>query len=236
MIDAYLEKSPAAMKVPIFLEEAALDYRVVHVAVALGEQLAPQFRAIAPNNKVPVIVDHAPADGGAPQVVFESAAILFYLAEKQGRYLPSDSRGRTEVMQWLSWQAAGLSPMSGQAVHFSRFAPPGTDAYARERYVREVNRLYGVLNRRLAGREFICDDYGIADMASYPWTLMSEAVGQEIAEFPHLNRWRQAVGERPGVVRAYERISRELRPVTVTPEEFRRNMFGHTARSLGLTG
>lgn len=236
MIDAYLAKSPAAMKVPILLEELGLEYRIVPVAVSDGEQHQPNFRAVSPNDKVPAIVDHAPADGGAPLSLFESGAILLYLAEKAGRFLPADARGRATAMQWLFWQAAGLSPMCGQAVHFTIYAPESAKPYTQERYYREVNRLYGVLNAQLRGREFICGDYTIADMAAYTWTMFAEWTGQRIDEFPELQRWHQSIAARPAVVRAFARAEQEIPngKVKWKSEEFRANMFGHTAKSLGL--
>ena len=221
------------MKVPILLEELQLEYRVVPVAVAAGEQFSAEFRRLSPNSKVPVIVDRDPADAGAPIQVFESGAIMLYLAEKCAR-LPTDTRRRAELLEWLFWQAAGLSPMSGQAVHFLRYAPAQTAQYARKRYWSEVNRLYGVLERRLAGRDFICGEYGIADIAAYAWCRLSDVVGQDIETFQNIKRWRQSIDVRPAVVRAYKRVQEETPRSDVTPEEFQRNLFGATARSLGL--
>lgn len=236
MIDAYLAKSPAAMKVPIMLEEAGLEYRVIPVAVGDGDQHKPEFRIISPNDKVPAIVDHAPVDGGAPISLFESGAILLYLAEKTGRFLPRDARGRATMMQWLFWQAAGLSPMSGQAVHFTIYAPETAKPYSQQRYHNEVNRLYGVLNIQLEGREFICDEITIADMAAYPWTVFSSWVGEDMDEFPHLKRWNQAMAARPAVVQAYAQADVDIPDDKAAwkSDEFRANLFGHTAKSLGL--
>ena len=236
MIDAYLAKSPAAMKVPILLEELGLEYRVIPVSVGDGEQHADAFRAISPNHKVPAIVDHAPSDGGPPLTLFESGAILFYLAEKAGRFLPADARERAAMMQWLFWQAAGLSPMSGQAIHYTIYAPESAKPYSQARYYNEVNRLYGVLNRQLQGREFICGDYSIADMAAFTWIKFAGWIGQKVEEFPDLMRWHQAIAARPAVVEAYARADRDI-PDGKAPwksDEFRANMFGHTAKSLGL--
>ena len=236
MIDAYLAKSPAAMKVPILLEELGLEYRVIPVHVGDGEQHRPGFSAISPNHKVPAIVDHAPSDGGPPLTLFESGAILLYLAEKAGSFLPADARGRAQMMQWLFWQAAGLSPMSGQAVHYTIYAPESAKPYSQSRYYSEVNRLYGVLNRQLRGREYICGEYSIADMAAFTWTKFASWIGQKVEDFPELMRWHQAIAARPAVVRAYARTDAEI-PDGKTPwksDEFRANMFGHTAKSLGL--
>jgi GSH-dependent disulfide-bond oxidoreductase len=234
MIDVYLEKSAAALKVPVMLEECEIPYRMIHVSVSKGEQHRPEFRAISPNDKVPVIVDHQPSMGGPPLPVFESGAIILYLAEKSGRFLSTEPRKRLEAIQWLFWQAAGLSPMSGQAVHFTRYAPPEIQPYGLMRYRNEVNRLYGVLNQRLSKQEFICGDYSIADIASYTWTVLAEHLNQNLEEFPHLRRWREAIAKRPAVVRAYKRALEELKPPEFTDEEMRQNLFGHTASSLGL--
>ena len=236
MIDAYLAKSPAAMKVPVLMEELGLEYRIMPVAVGDGEQHKPGFRAIALNNKVPAIVDHAPSDGGAPISLFESGAIMTYLADKAGRFLPADARPRAEVMQWMFWQASGLSPMSGQAVHFTIYAPETARPYTQQRYYNEVNRLYGVLNKQLEGRDFICGSYTIADMAAYTWILYAGWIGQKVEEFPNLKRWHESIAARPAVVRAYERTKKEIPDGKndMKSEEFRKNMFGHTAKSLGL--
>jgi len=214
MIDLYYWSTPNGHKITIFLEEADLPYRILPVDIGRGEQFAPEFLRHAPNNRIPAIVDHEPACGGAPISVFESGAILQYLAEKTGRFLRTDVRGRVEVMQWLFWQVGGLGPMAGQNHHFVQFAPKRIP-YAIERYVKETSRLYGVLDRRLAGRDFIAGDYSIADMASYPWIVPHERQRQNLADFPHLKRWFDAMAQRPAVVRAYEvgkRISAAATP------------------------
>lgn len=224
------------MKVPVLLEEIGLAYRIMPVSVGDGEQHKPEFRAVAPNNKVPAIIDHKPADGGRPINLFESGAIMTYLADKAGRFIPADARARAEVMQWMFWQASGLSPMSGQAVHFTIYAPESAKPYTQQRYYNEVNRLYGVLNKQLTGRDFICGDYSIADMAAYPWTLYSKWTGQNLDEFTNLKRWHEAMAARPAVIRAYARTDREIPDGKAEwkSDEFRKNMFGHTAKSLGL--
>ena len=204
MIDLYYWTTPNGHKVTIFLEEAGLPYRIKPINIGKNEQFAPDFLAIAPNNRIPAIVDHAPADGGAPVSVFESGAILQYLAEKTGQYLPADLRGRVETMQWLFWQMGGLGPMAGQNHHFVQFAPERIP-YAMERYIKETTRLYGVLNKRLADREYVAGAYSIADMASYPWVVPHERQKQTIADFPHLKRWFDAIAARPAVQRAYAR-------------------------------
>jgi GST-like protein len=228
MIDLYYWTTPNGHKITMCLEETGLEYRIVPVNIGKGEQFDPKFLAISPNNRIPAIVDHAPQAGGAPLSVFESGAILLYLAEKSGRLLPSDVRGRAAVTQWLFWQMAGLGPMAGQNHHFVRYAPEKIP-YAIERYVKETNRLYGVLNKRLAGRDFIAGDYSIADIACYPWTVSHEAQGQRLEDFPNLKRWFEAIRERPATVRAYDRAKAINTQPTVT-EESRRFLFGQTAR------
>jgi GST-like protein len=206
MIDLYFSPTPNGLKVRLFLEEAGLPYRVIPVQLSAGQQFAPEFQAISPNSKVPAIVDHAPADGGAPLPVFESGAILLYLAEKSGRMLPRDPRERLQVLQWLVWQVAGLGPMAGQAGYFHVYAPEPVP-FAIERYTRELRRLYGVLDRQLEGRDHIAGgDYSIADIATYPWIVPHAGHGQNLADFPNLSRWFQALGERPALRRTYEGV------------------------------
>ncbi|HEV3286758.1 MAG TPA: glutathione binding-like protein [Steroidobacteraceae bacterium] len=228
MIDLYYWTTPNGHKITMFLEETGLAYRIVPVDIGSGAQFEPAFLAISPNNRIPAIVDHAPADGGAPLSVFESGAILLYLAEKSGRLLPQQLRGRVEVMQWLFWQMAGLGPMAGQNHHFSRYAPEKI-AYAIERYVRETRRLYGVLDRRLADRPFIAGEYSIADIAAYPWIVPHERQGQKLEDFPHLRRWFDTIRERPATVRAYEK-AKSINTQTEFTEEARRVLFGHPGR------
>ena len=179
MIDLYYWTTPNGHKITVFLEETGLPYRIVPVNIGTGEQFKPDFLAIAPNNRIPAIIDTEPADGGAPISMFESGAILHYLAEKTGRFLPTDARGRSEVMQWLFWQMGGLGPMAGQNHHFAQYAPERIP-YAITRYVNETNRLYGVLDRRLADREFIAEVYSIADMACYPWIVPHQRQQQNL--------------------------------------------------------
>jgi GST-like protein len=203
MIDLHYWPTPNGHKITLFLEEAGLPYRIVPVNIGKGEQFAPDFLAIAPNNRMPAIVDHDPAGGGAPISLFESGAILLYLAEKTGRFIPSDLVGRAEVLQWLFWQMGGLGPMAGQNHHFNVYAPEKIP-YAIDRYVRETARLYGVLDRRLAERAFMAGaDYTIADMASYPWIVPHANQGQDLAEFPNVKRWFDAIGQRPATIAAY---------------------------------
>ena len=227
MIELHYWTTPNGHKITMFLEEAALPYRIVPVNIGKGDQFKPEFLAISPNNRIPAIIDDEPADGGAPLSVFESGAILLYLAEKTGRFIPADLRGRTDVLQWLFWQMGGLGPMAGQNHHFSGYAPEKLP-YAIERYVKETNRLYGVLNKRLADRPFVAGDYSIADMAAYPWIVPYERQGQNLDDFPHLKRWFNAIAERPATMRAYE-MAKEINTQSVMTEEAKKILFGQTA-------
>ncbi|WP_296222462.1 glutathione S-transferase N-terminal domain-containing protein, partial [uncultured Sphingomonas sp.] len=210
MIDLHYWPTPNGHKITLFLEETGLPYRIIPVNIGTGEQFKPDFLKIAPNNRMPAIVDHEPADGGAPISVFESGAILLYLAEKTGRFGGDTMRARAEVNQWLMWQMGGLGPMLGQNHHFRNYAPEKVP-YAINRYLNETNRLYGVLDRRLADRPFVAgEDYTIADMASYPW-ILPEAQGQDLSEFPNIARWHAAIKARPGTERAYAK-GKEIQP------------------------
>lgn len=204
MIDLYYWTTPNGHKITIFLEEVGLTYKIKPVDINVGDQFRPEFLEISPNNRIPAIVDQAPADGGAPISIFESGAILQYLAEKTGHFLPTDLRDRTETMQWLFWQMGGLGPMAGQNHHFRLFAPEKID-YAIKRYVDETARLYGVMDTRLADREYLAGAYSIADMACFPWIVPHQRQGQDLTEFPNLKRWFDVVRARPAVVRAYQR-------------------------------
>ena len=208
MIDLYYWTTPNGHKITIFLEETALAYAIKPVNIGKGEQFDLAFLAVSPNNRIPAIVDHEPPDGGAPLPIMESGAILLYLAGKTGKLYPADLRGRVDVAQWLFWQMAGLGPMAGQNHHFTAYTEP--IPYAIDRYVRETGRLYGVLNKRLADREFIGGAYSIADIACYPWVL-PERQRQDMAHFPHLARWRAAIAARPAVQRAYA-LARDVNP------------------------
>jgi GST-like protein len=227
MIDLYYWTTPNGHKITMFLEETGLPYRILPVDISKGAQFDPAFLAIAPNNRIPAIVDHDPIGGGAPVSSFESGAILLYLAEKTGQLLPADLRGRVEVTQWLFWQMAGLGPMAGQNHHFSRYAPEKIP-YAIERYTKETNRLYGVLNKRLADRPFVAGEYSIADIACYPWIVPYEAQGQKLEDFPHLKKWFETIRDRPATLRAYDKAKSINTQATVT-EESRRILFGQTA-------
>ncbi len=227
MIDLYYWTTPNGHKITIFLEEAELPYRIVPVNISKGEQFKPEFLAISPNNRIPAIVDHKPKDVRAPVSVFESGAILGYLAEKLGRYLPNSFRERVEVLEWLFWQMGGLGPMAGQNHHFAHYAPEKIP-YAIDRYVKETNRLYGVLNKRLANREFVAGRYSIADMAIYPWIVPYERQGQNLDEFPDLMRWFNAMRDRPAVKSAYAR-AKEINTQPTVSEESKKILFGQTA-------
>ncbi len=229
MIDLYYWTTPNGHKITIYLEETGLPYTIHPVNISRGEQFKPEFLAISPNNRIPAIVDQKPADGGAPVSVFESGAILLYLADKTGKLIPSDLRGRVEVLQWLMWQMGGLGPMAGQNHHFSGYAPEKLP-YAIDRYVKETGRLYAVLNKRLADREFMAGPYSIADIASYPWVVPYERQSQNLDDFPHLKRWFTAIKERPAVQRAYEK-AKEINsvPSGTHDDEAKKVLFGQSA-------
>jgi GSH-dependent disulfide-bond oxidoreductase len=232
MIELHYWTTPNGHKVTIFLEEAGLAYRIIPVNIGKGEQFARDFLAIAPNNRIPAIVDRKPLDGDAPITVFESGAILLYLAEKVGRFIPREVRGRVEVTQWLFWQMGNLGPMAGQNNHFSNYAVEKIP-YAIERYRNEVNRLYGVLDRRLSDRAFVAGDYSIADMAIYPWIVPYERQGQKLEDFAHLKRWFESIRGRPAVARAYEKAKAiNPNPPGIRTAEERAILFGQTAASV----
>ncbi len=228
MIDLYYWPTPNGHKITLFLEEARLKYQIKPINIGKGEQFSPEFLKIGPNNRMPVIVDSAPADGGAPISVFESGAILLYLAEKTGKFLPQDLRGRIEATEWLFWQMGGLGPMAGQNHHFNQYAPEKIP-YAIDRYVKETSRLYGVLDKRLEGRDFIVGDYSIADMAAYPWIVPHARQGQNLDDFPNLKRWFKAIEARPATVTAYEKGQAINPPAPMTDEE-KKILFGQAAR------
>ena len=228
MIDLYYWTTPNGHKISIMLEEAKLAYRVKPINIGRGEQFDPEFLTIAPNNRIPAIVDHVPKDGGQPLSMFESGAILEYLADKSGLFLPAAGRERYIVLQWLHWQMGGLGPMAGQNHHFCHYAPQKIE-YAIERYVRETNRLYSVLDQRLANHTYVGgDDYSIADMAIYPWIVPWEKQGQTIEEFPDLERWFEMIKARPAVRRAYALVE-EVNPQAGVEmdEQARKHLFGN---------
>jgi GST-like protein len=232
MIELHYWPTPNGHKITLFLEESGLPYTIKPVNIGKGEQFQPAFLAISPNNRMPAIVDTAPADGGDPVSVFESGAILQYLAEKSGRFLPADVRGKYTVLEWLYWQVGGLGPMLGQNHHFNRYATEKIP-YAIDRYVNETRRLYGVLNKRLEGRDFIAgEDYSIADMAAYPWIVGYENQGMALVDFPHLERWFEAIRARPATQRAYA-LGDQIKDKfdLTTDEEARKILFGQGAKS-----
>ena len=231
MIDLYYWPTPNGHKITIFCEESGIAYKIHPVNIQQGEQFKADFLKISPNNRMPAIVDSEPADKGAPLSVFESGAILTYLAEKTGKFLPKDLRGRFETLQWLFWQMGGLGPMAGQNNHFAHYAPEKLP-YAIDRYVKETSRLYAVMDKRLKDREFLAGAYSIADMASYPWTAIWERQGQKIEDFPNLKRWLDAIRDRPAVKRAYEAGKAYQSNRSNTDPEVRKILFGQSAETL----
>ena len=231
MIDLYYWPTPNGWKISIMLEECGLPYNVIPVNIGKGEQFAPEFLAMSPNNRMPAVVDHAPAGGGKPVAVFESGAILQYLAEKTGRFLPTDLRGRYQVLQWLMWQMGGLGPMAGQNGHFLLYAPEKIP-YAIDRYSNEVDRLYGVLNTQLgATNAYVAgSNYSIADMAIFPWVRTHKAQQVDMAKFVHVQRWYNALFERPAVKRGLD-VGKELRAPALT-NDARKALFGQTSASI----
>ncbi len=231
MIDLYFWTTPNGYKPMLFLEESGTPYNVVPVDIGKGEQFDPAFLESSPNNRIPAIVDHAPAGGGAPVPVFESGAILLYLAEKTGRFLASDLVGRTEALQWLFWQMGGLGPMLGQNLHFSAYAPLKIP-YAIDRYVKETERLYRVLDGRLADRAFVAGGhYSIADMAVYPWVFRLQRERDLLHRFPNLKRWVDAVGARPATHRAYD-IGKTINTTPTVTEESKAILFDRGAEKV----
>ena len=228
MIDLYYWPTPNGWKISIMLEECGLEYKMIPVNIGQGDQFKPEFLEISPNNRMPAIVDHEV--DGEPISVFESGAILLYLAEKTGRFMASDPIARKETLEWLFWQVGGLGPMAGQISHFVNYAPQAGNEYAKDRYANEYNRCIGVLERRLEGRDFIVGDYSIADMASWPWIMLYKKFLQTLDSFPHVARWHATMRSRPQV-RAGVDVGKEFRR-QAPPSEAERNMlFGQTAES-----
>jgi GSH-dependent disulfide-bond oxidoreductase len=234
MIDVHYWPTPNGFKITIMLEECGLPYKIVPVNIGTGEQFKPEFLKISPNNRMPAIVDYEPPGGGAPIAVFESGAILQYLAEKTGKFLPKDVRGKYEVLQWVNWQMGGLGPMAGQANHFRMYAPQFNPVealkYGQDRYTNEVNRLFGVLNKRLADRDFVAGEMSIADFAIWPWLVGYKNFGQNLDDFPDLKRYvEETMGKRPAVVKG-KAVGADLRPAPgINTEEQRKVLFGQTA-------
>lgn len=230
MIDLYYWTTPNGHKITIFLEEVGLQYNLIPINIGAGDQFKPEFLKISPNNRIPAIVDSEPADGSEPISIFESGAILEYLADKTGKLIPADIRGRAEVLQWLFWQMGGLGPMAGQNHHFSIYAPEKIP-YAINRYVNETGRLYAVLDKRLSDHEFIAGDYSIADIASYPWIVGYERQNQKLEDFPNLQRWFEAIKARPATIRAYEKAE-AFKNQQISPEQVRDLLFNQSASTV----
>ncbi len=230
MIDFYYWPTPNGWKVSILLEELGVPYTVIPVNIGQGDQFKPEFLAISPNHRMPAIVDHDV--DGEPVAIFESGAIMYYLAEKYGRFMPSDPLGRKETLEWLFWQVGNLGPMAGQYSHFVNYAPK-EQVYGHDRYKNEYHRCLGVLERRLEGRSYILgDDYSIADMISWPWVLIAKAMGQPLDEFPNVVRWRAAVKERPAVQKGVD-VGKDLRRSKPPSDDERKNLFNQTAATAG---
>ncbi|OKH33244.1 thiol:disulfide oxidoreductase [[Phormidium ambiguum] IAM M-71] len=230
MIELYYWTTPNGHKITLFLEEVGLPYNLIPINIGAGDQFKPEFLKISPNNRIPAIVDRQPADGGEAISVFESGAILLYLAEKTGKLIPADLRDRVEVLQWLFWQMGGLGPMAGQNHHFSQYAPEKIP-YAINRYVNETGRLYAVLDKRLSDREFVAGEYSIADIAIYPWIVPYERQSQKLEDFPNLQRWFEAIQSRPATIRAYEKAE-AFKSQAISPEQSRDLLFNQSASTV----
>lgn len=231
MIDLYYWTTPNGHKVTIFLEEAGMPYKVVPVNIGKGEQFAESFLAFSPNNRIPAIIDHQPsntAHGNERVTVFESGAILIYLAEKVNQFYPTNQR--YDILQWLMWQMGGVGPMLGQNHHFRTYAPEKVP-YAITRYENEAKRLYAVLNKQLADKDYMVGDYSIADMATYPWTVSHERQGIVIADYPHVARWQQRMADRPAVARAYA-VGQNINTAPTMDKDAAKILFGQTAPTL----
>ncbi len=229
MIDFYYWPTPNGWKVAILLEELGAQYRMIPVNIGKGDQFKPEFLAISPNNRMPAIVDHdVPGD---PVPVFESGAIMWYLAEKAEKFLPTDPLGRKEAMEWLFWQVGNQGPLAGQLSHFVNYAPEGAGDYGRARYAREYDRCLGVLERRLEGRDYILGDYSIADMICWPWVLIAKPLGASLEPFPNVTAWRSRIKQRPAVQRAVD-LGKEMRRQGPPTGEERKLLFEQTAASV----
>ena len=230
MIDFYFWTTPNGYKVLMFLEETGIPFRIIPVNISQGDQFKPDFLKISPNNKIPAMVDYDPINSNGPITLFESGAILLYLAEKTGKFIPDDLQGRAEVLQWLFWQMGGLGPMLGQNLHFAHYVSEQL-SYAIERYVNETARLFKVLDNHLADREYIAGDYSIADMASYPWVLKHPDLQQDLQAFPELKRWYEQVASRPATIKAYQKGGRINSTPTIT-EASKKFLLGQSAETL----
>lgn len=229
MIDMYFWPTPNGWKVAIMLEECGIPYKVVKTDIGRGDQFKPEFIEISPNNRIPAIVDHDGPDG--PIAVFESGAVLLYLAEKTGQFLPEDAGGRYDAIQWLFWQMSNLGPMAGQFGYFRNYSKNKIDE-AIDRYAKEYDRLLGVMNRRLQDREYLAGDYSIADIASLPWVRAHDRLGQSMEAFPQVQRWLDAITERPAITKAYETGLDWFRNAGKPDEESRKNLFDQTSESV----
>lgn len=229
MIDLYTWPAPNGQKAQILVEELGIPYRVIPINITKGDQHEPSYRAVNPNGKIPAIVDHLPLDGGEPFTVFESGALMQYLAEKEGRFLPSEPRQRSEVLQWLFWQVGGLGPMMGQAQHFFRYATEKVP-YGITRYQNEARRLLKVMDQQLDGRDYLCDSYSIADMACFPWVRIHKMTGVSLEPFAHVQAWYGRVRARPAVGRALDLLRDQWVDVS-TSDEAKRNLFVKTEAS-----
>jgi len=230
MIDFYFWTTPNGYKVLQFLIETGIPYRLFPINISKGEQFKPEFLKISPNNKIPAIVDHDPIGSNEPIAIFESGAILLYLAEKTGRFILDDIKGRAEVLQWLFWQMGGLGPMAGQNLHFVHYAPEILP-YAIKRYVDETARLFKVMDKQLADREYLAGEYSIADMASYPWVAIYERLKQDLNDFPNLKRWYEQIKARPATISAYE-IGSTINTIPTVTEESKKILLGQKAETL----
>jgi GST-like protein len=228
MIDFYYWPTPNGWKISIMLEECGLPFRMVPVNISTGDQFRPEFLAISPNNRMPAIVDHDAPVG--PVSVFESGAILLHLAERAGRFMPTDARGRKETLEWLFWQVGNLGPMAGQLSHFVNYAPE-PQPYSHERYLNEYGRCVGVLERRLEGRDYVLGDYSIVDMCTWPWILIAKPLGLDLDRFPNVKRWRQAIKERPAVQRGVD-LGKDMRRDGPPDDKERDILFRQTADSV----
>lgn len=229
MIDFYYWPTPNGWKVAIMLEECGLEYRLIPLDITKGDQLKPEFIAISPNNRMPAIVDHASAD--MPLSVFESGAILHYLGEKTGQFAGSSALHKKQILEWLFWQVGNQGPMAGQLSHFVNYAP-GEHPYSLQRYANEYDRCLGVLERRLQDREYLVDDYSIADMIAWPWVLIAKSLGQSLQDFPNVSRWRSAIKSRPAVRRAVD-LGKQFRRAAPPSDAERKILFNQTAKSVG---
>ena len=231
MIELHYWPTSNGQKISMALEEMGLPYEIHPVNIGKGEQFKPEFIAISPNNRIPAIIDRDPPGGGPAISIFESGAILAYLAEKSGNFMPKDVRGRSEVMQWLFWQVGGLGPMAGQKGHFLHSAPEPIP-YAIDRYTKEVDRLLGVMDRRLQGRDFLCGAYSIADMACYGWVFSQQKRDPKVLDgFANVKRWVEAIKARPATIAAYAK-GEPLLAAPVSEEERKKNLYGQTAANV----